>query len=86
MNKKKEDLESTYRLIKGGYWTHDDANLHWSLKYPNDPQPMFGPQADMRRRPMAKASVCECGSGSNQRGAVHSHWCPLWEVYRDQCA
>ena len=80
---KQERLEHYYRIIKQGLCSYSDANEFWAIYYPDDPQPMFGPQADMRRRPMAKVSVCECGSGSNQRGAGHSRWCQLHSVYKE---
>ena len=87
---KQERLEHYYRIIKQGLCSYSDANEFWAIYYPDDPQPMFGPQADMRRRVPPAAEVaggwtdkCECGSGSNQRGAGHSRWCQLHSVYKE---
>lgn len=91
-NQKRRDLEEMVSWLNSKQvqgvdmsWAYTWANQQWDDAYPNDPQPMFGPEARDRRWTgwRAKVSLCECGSGTNRRGPQHSHWCGLHEVYKN---
>lgn len=91
MNGKLQHLEAFYRWIKEQRAEgrrecilYNTANAEWGRLYPNDPTPMFGPEANMRKGNIPTvAARCECGSGTNERGPQHSHWCGLHGVYND---